>query len=66
MWSNAVTYLELPPGDSWLLTPADFWVLWDMHLDKMEKQTGKTYTKPMSRDEFDELNEYLDSIHGNN
>ena len=49
-----------------MLTPVDFWRLWDTHLDKMETTTGNSYTKPMSMDEFNELNDFLDSKHGNN
>ena len=45
---------------------SEFWSLWDMHLSKMEVLTGKAYTKPMSKTEFDELNDYLDSVHGDN
>jgi len=41
-------------------------VLWDTHLDKMEISTGKSYSKPMTLAEFQELNEELDKIHGNN
>lgn len=66
MWASAVIYLNIQPSDAWKLTPRHFWILWDMHLEKMEKATGNSYTKPMSMDEFNELNDYLDSIHGNN
>jgi hypothetical protein len=66
LWSSAVIYLNIQPSDAWQLTPSEFWSLWDMHLSKMEVSTGKAYTKPMSKTEFDELNDYLDSIHGDN
>ena len=29
-----------------------------MHLDKMEQSTGKAYTRPMSKTEFEELNDF--------
>jgi len=58
--------LNIQPSDAWQLTPKLFWSLWDMHLDKMEQSTGKAYTRPMSKTEFEELNDFLDSIHGNN
>jgi hypothetical protein len=66
LWSSAVIYLQIQPSDAWRLTPSDFWMLWDTHLDKMEVSTGKAYTKPMSMAEFDELNNFLDAKNGNN
>jgi hypothetical protein len=66
LWSNAVIYLSIQPSDAWQLTPADFWLLWDTHLDKMEVSTGKSYSKPMTLAEFEEINAELDKIHGNN
>jgi len=66
LWASAVTYLNIQPSEAWNLTPFDFWVLWDTHLEKMEISTGKSYSKPMTLAEFHELNEELDKIHGNN
>lgn len=66
LWCSAVTYLGVSPSEAWKLTPANFWMLWDAHLQKTQAQTGGAYVKPMSLSEFNELDGYLDSIHGNN
>jgi hypothetical protein len=66
LWSSAVTYLNVQPSEAWNLTPFEFWALWDTHLEKMEISTGKAYTRPMTMDEFNELSEFLDELHGDN
>ena len=66
LWASAVTFLNIQPRDAWSLTVSDFWMLWDAYLDKVQIQTGNNYTRPMTMNEFNELNSYLDELHGNN
>ena len=35
-------------------------------LNKVQIQTGNNYTRPMTMNEFNELDSYLDELHGNN
>ena len=55
LWSSAVIYLNIQPSDAWQLTPNVLVALGYAILDKMEQSTGKAYTRPMSKTEFERI-----------
>lgn len=50
-YSSAVVFLGVQPSEAWLLTPQEYWALYDM---KSEVEHGEEET-PMTREEYNNM-----------